>query len=146
LRNKKVKESVLRADLIKYSRQMGIIDCEIPELVFYGEEFKQKVNESTMVSKYGFPQYHRGGKHTRFGGICDIYSRLIFVNLRKNSVSRKSIRDLRNTLVHELVHYRFMYMSHGRKFEKRIKEILQGKQFPRKHIEIPNYDGLTAFV
>jgi hypothetical protein len=40
-------------------------------------------------------------------------------------------------MVHELVHYRFRYMSHGRKFGDRIMDILRGKEYARKHIEIP---------
>jgi hypothetical protein len=40
--------------------------------------------------------------------------------------------DFRNTLVHELVHYRFRYLQHGWKFEKRINEILRGRTFEPK--------------
>lgn len=44
--------------------------------------------------------------------------------------------DFRNTLVHELVHYRFRYLQHGWKFEKRINEILRGRTFePRPFIK-----------
>jgi hypothetical protein len=31
---------------VKYCKQIGVVDCEIPELVFYGEEYKEKQNES----------------------------------------------------------------------------------------------------
>ena len=39
-------------------------------------------------------------------------------------------------LAHELVHYRFGYMGHGRDFEKRTKEVLRGRTFPKKHIDL----------
>jgi hypothetical protein len=44
-------------------------------------------------------------------------------------------RDIRHTLIHELVHYRFRGLRHGKKFEQRIKEILVGRVFPTKNIE-----------
>jgi predicted metal-dependent hydrolase len=47
------------------------------------------------------------------------------------------LREVRDTLVHELVHYRFPEMKHGRKFEARIKEILRGEEFPQIHITSP---------
>lgn len=42
--------------------------------------------------------------------------------------------DFRNTLVHELVHYRFAYLRHGKKFEKQIDKILRGRTFETKSI------------
>lgn len=42
--------------------------------------------------------------------------------------------DFRHSLVHELVHYRFAYLQHGKKFEKRINEILRGRIFEPKPI------------
>ena len=42
-------------------------------------------------------------------------------------------RTQKETLVHELVHYRFPSIQHGKRFEQRIKEILRGKTFEPKH-------------
>ncbi len=59
----------------------------------------------------------------------------------KDYIWRKKVpyglREARKVLVHELVHYRFDYMSHGKDFEKRINEVLSGREFPRKHITCP---------
>ena len=51
---------------------------------------------------------------------------LIFLNIRKISDEK----DLENTIVHELVHQRFPYLSHGRRFNKLVRQGLRGKKFP----------------
>jgi hypothetical protein len=94
-------------------------------------------------------------RHSLYGE-CDWQHRAIFVNARQNQyqiaryltkLGRKrtgyrayyktvkaTYRYKLQTLVHELVHYRFPSMQHGRKFEQRIKEILSGTQFEPKHL------------
>ncbi len=51
---------------------------------------------------------------------------LIFLNIRKISDEK----DLENTIVHELIHQRFPYLSHGRRFNKLVRQGLRGKKFP----------------
>lgn len=34
--------------------------------------------------------------------------------------------------MHELVHYRFAYLGHGKKFEERVDEVLRGGTFKPK--------------
>ena len=51
---------------------------------------------------------------------------LIFINVRKVSDEK----DLENTIVHELIHQRFPYLSHGKRFNKLVRQGLQGKKFP----------------
>ena len=50
---------------------------------------------------------------------------LIFINVRKIS----NDKDLENTIVHELIHQRFPYLSHGKRFNKLVRQGLKGKQF-----------------
>ena len=50
---------------------------------------------------------------------------LIFLNIRKISDEK----DLENTIVHELVHQRFPYLSHGKRFTKLVRQGLRGKNF-----------------
>ena len=38
-------------------------------------------------------------------------------------------KSLENTIVHELIHMRFPYMSHGKRFNKLIRQGLKGKSF-----------------
>ena len=51
---------------------------------------------------------------------------LIFLNIRKISDEK----DLENTIVHELVHQRFPYLSHGKRFSNLVRRGLRGKKFP----------------
>ena len=51
---------------------------------------------------------------------------LIFINVRKIF----NDRDLENTIVHELIHQRFPYLSHGKRFSKLVRQGLRGKNFP----------------
>ena len=51
---------------------------------------------------------------------------LIFLNIRKISDEKY----LENTIVHELVHQRFPYLSHGKRFTKLVRRGLRGKKFP----------------
>ena len=50
---------------------------------------------------------------------------LIFINVRK--ISDEKI--LENTIVHELIHQRFPYLSHGKRFNKLVRQGLCGKRF-----------------
>ena len=50
---------------------------------------------------------------------------LIFINVRKIS----NEKDLENTIVHELIHQRFPYLSHGKRFNKLVRQGLKGHEF-----------------
>ena len=50
---------------------------------------------------------------------------LIFLNIRKISDEK----DLESTIVHELIHQRFPYLSHGRRFNKLVRQGLRGRKF-----------------
>jgi len=50
---------------------------------------------------------------------------LIFINIRKIS----NEKDLENTIVHELIHQSFPYLSHGKRFNKLVRQGLRGKKF-----------------
>ncbi len=49
---------------------------------------------------------------------------VVFLNVLKH----KSRTELRHTIVHELVHFRFPYLSHGYGFDFIINSVLKGKQ------------------
>ena len=50
----------------------------------------------------------------KYYGVSYIPENLVFINVRKISDAKL----LENTLVHELIHLRFPYLSHGRRFNK----------------------------
>ena len=153
MKNKNQKIQALQQDLIKYSKQIGILDCEIPELVFSREEFSAKNKETE--DRLGLHRRRLKGK--RYLGACSISRRMLLIRMdggktdlgtvwkvtkrTKQYIWSKQVpyglREIKNTLVHELVHYRFPEMKHGKKFEARIKETLRGEEFPRIHITSP---------
>jgi hypothetical protein len=124
----------LREDFDKYCRQIGIIDK--PRLVLRREEMHRIQVEAGH-------EKHCGG-----WGSCYQDLKCVFVdtgirihypsrtytgwkNPNRELVKHKSkYIDFRNTLVHELVHYRFPKYRHGKAFEKRVKEIIQDRPFP----------------
>jgi hypothetical protein len=119
-------------------------------MVFTREDFNAKNKETE--DRLGLYIRHLRGKH--YLGACSISRRMLLIRMdwtpkkvwkvtqrTKRFIYKKKVlyglREVRDTLVHELVHYRFPEMKHGRKFEARIKEILRGGEFPQIHITSP---------
>lgn len=165
MKNKKEKIGILKCDVIKYANQIGIVNCEIPQLIFDRNEFEIKRKEIEDKLDLRF----RESRRSDYLGICAVVGRLIFIKMDRtpttvwkkdkevvighyhNGLEAKTthykkvpygLREVRDTLIHELVHYRFPYMKHGKKFEQRIKDILRGKQFPKKHLTSPQLSSL----
>jgi hypothetical protein len=133
----------LYTDLDKYCNQIGILPEEKPTLILDRQQY------SDLRKSIG----SRGVRKQRYGE-CNRTQRAIFVNSRtsdyqivrymtklgrkRTGCSYKTVkatyRHKLNTLVHELVHYRFPSMQHGLAFENRIKEILKGRQFEPKAV------------
>jgi hypothetical protein len=132
LKDKEHKKQVLQSLLPKYCKQLGIVDCEIPYLTFNGVEFRELNNEATQ--RLGYKYSRAGGEYTSVYGYCSLLRRLIFLNLHTRN---RDLRELRKCLVHELVHYRFPSLNHGREFHERIDKVLRGKSYPMKHISRP---------
>jgi Zn-dependent peptidase ImmA (M78 family) len=62
----------------------------------------------------------------KYYGVSYLQENLIFINVRKIPDEK----SLENTIVHELIHMRFPYLSHGKRFNKLIRQGLRGKSFP----------------
>jgi len=56
---------------------------------------------------------------------------LIYIATNKT----KKLTHLDNTLRHDLIHYRFDGLPHGKNFERRIKDLKNGKTWPPKNRE-----------
>ncbi len=69
----------------------------------------------------------RGRRSTayKYYGVAYLKSNIIFINVRKI----ENEKALENTIAHELVHMRFPYQSHGRRFNKLVRQVLRGKTF-----------------
>ena len=61
----------------------------------------------------------------KYYGVSYMQHNLVFINVKKIP-DEKSLDD---TIVHELVHMRFPYLSHGRRFNKLVRQVLKGKTF-----------------
>jgi|SRR5919197_529956 hypothetical protein len=94
--------------------------------------------QELLLTKRPMTENPRADKRVSAYGQCFYRLRTIFVdaNIRIKYKHKATYKDIVKTLVHELVHYRFSYMSHGAKFEQRIKEILEGRIFEPKHVQL----------
>lgn len=61
----------------------------------------------------------------KYYGVSYLQHNLIFINVRKIPDEK----TLENTIVHELIHMRFPYLSHGKRFNKLVRQGLRGKTF-----------------
>ncbi len=132
---------LLNQYLIKYCKQIGILDIEIPEVYFDAEEFKTKIHES--IERRGIEIEHDVLDTNYFRGIfghCGRrYGRYIFVNIDRFNDDDDKHSSLKYLLIHELVHYRFPDMNHGEDFFNMIELIFAvGKEYPKQHITCPN--------
>jgi hypothetical protein len=141
----------LHTDLIRLSKQIGILPKEVPRLV--------TTRPTIHAIKLASPRVFRIGndiidKRTAGYGECITSVRTIFVDTSRRKYHhityhgrkgsryrvvkhmRAQYRDFLHTLVEELVHYRFPYFQEGRKLEERIQQVLRGKKFPQKHIHL----------
>jgi hypothetical protein len=145
--------------MIKICKQIGIMHEEIPKLILDRKEYHAlKVANGKSKHAGGYGECSRDLRTIFVDAKLRYYQRKTY---RRNKLSgsntpnedkpeyiyrvhkhsttewkrvKARYRDKLHILVHELVHYRFKYLRHGRKFEDRIKEILQGKEFPEKKL------------
>ena len=88
-----------------------------PKVLFTPKEVLEMPKEMTEGRRTSAYKYY---------GVSYMQENLIFINVRK-ILDQKS---LDNTIVHELIHMRFPYLSHGRRFNKLVRQGLRGKTFP----------------
>ena len=62
----------------------------------------------------------------KYYGVAYLEHNLVFINVRKTPDEK----TLDNTIVHELIHMRFPYLAHGKRFNKLVRQGLRGKTFP----------------
>ena len=145
----KTKEQLQNIDFPKYCKQMGILESDGLRFITNRKEFEQ------LAAKHDDAGAHRAIDRRCLGKChCDI--RAIFVNENpcvKHGIIHRTVHgkgrmkqyykivpkkwnyyEQRHTLIHELIHFRFPHMKHGRAFDDRIEEILKGRTFEPKHI------------
>jgi hypothetical protein len=123
-------KSWIEKQVRQYGQQIGITAQEIPNMVFTRREVLAMPKELTA------------GRRTvthKCLGICFRRAKTILINVKKHT----SYEDLKHTIVHELVHYRFRYLKHSNRFEKRISLVLRGKRYKVKVLYIEKSAALV---
>ena len=96
-----------------YSKRFSIAE---PKVLLTTKEVLDLPKEMTQGRRTSAYKYY---------GISYLNHNLVFLNVRKIPDQK----TLENTLVHELIHMRFPYLSHGRRFNKLVRQALRGKTF-----------------
>lgn len=96
-----------------YSNRFSIAE---PKVLFTTKEVLEMPKEVTEGRRTSAYKYY---------GVSYMQENLIFINVRKI----EDEKSLENTIVHELIHMRFPYLSHGRRFNKLVRQGLRGKTF-----------------
>ena len=97
-----------------YSNRFSIPE---PKVLFTPKEVLEEPRELTEGRRTTAYKYY---------GISYMQSNLIFLNVKK--IPDEKI--LENTIVHELIHMRFPYLAHGKRFNKLVRQGIRGKLFP----------------
>ena len=97
-----------------YSNRFSIPE---PKVLFTPKEVLEMPKEMTEGRRTSAYKYY---------GVSYMQENLIFINVRKISDEK----SLENTIVHELIHMRFPYLSHGKRFNRLVRLGLKGKTFP----------------
>ena len=61
----------------------------------------------------------------KYYGVAYLQHNLVFINTRKIP----DMGTLESTIVHELIHMRFPYMAHGKRFNRLVRQGLRGRTF-----------------
>lgn len=96
-----------------YSKRLSIKE---PKVLLTTKEVLREPRELTTGRRTTAYKYY---------GVSYLKHNIVFVNVKKIPDEK----NLQNTIVHELIHLRFPYLSHGKKFNKLVRQALQGKIF-----------------
>ena len=144
----------LHEDKDRISKQIGILENEIPKLILDRKVMRSLVrgritdskrlggwgqcfyaNRTVFVDCSKTLEWKKDGHGNYIRKISEYDSK--FNAFRSRRVKQKrTYRSYLRVLIHELVHYRFAYMQHGKKYEQRINEILGGRTFEPKHVHL----------
>jgi len=96
----------------------------------YSNRFSIPEPKTVLTTKevLDMPREITEGRRTsayKYYGVSYLQHNLVFINVRK-ILDEKT---LENTIVHELIHMRFQYLAHGKRFNKLVRQGLRGKTF-----------------
>jgi len=96
-----------------YSNRFSILE---PKILFVTKDVLNMPREMTEGCRTSAYKYY---------GVSYLQHNLVFLNIRKIPDEK----TLENTIVHELIHMRFPYLAHGKRFNKLVRQGLRGKTF-----------------
>jgi len=96
-----------------YSSRFSITE---PQILLTSKEVLDAPKEMTEGRRTSAYKYY---------GVSYLQHNLVFINVRKIPDEK----TLENTIVHELIHMRFPYLAHGKRFNKLVRQGLKGKHF-----------------
>ena len=96
-----------------YSNRFSILE---PKILLSTKEVLDAPKEMTEGRRTSAYKYY---------GVSYLQYNLVFINVRKIPDDK----TLENTIVHELIHMRFPYLAHGKRFNKLVRQGLKGKTF-----------------
>jgi len=97
-----------------YSNRFSITE---PKVLFTTKEVLAEPKEVTEGRRTTAYKYY---------GVAYLEHNSVFFNVKK----MPDEKTLENTIVHELIHHRFPYLSHGKRFNKLVRQGLKGRKFP----------------
>ena len=97
-----------------YSNRFSVLE---PQILLSTKEVLDAPKELTEGRRTSAYKYY---------GVSYLQHNLVFINVRKIPDEK----TLENTIVHELIHMRFPYLAHGKRFNKLVRQGLKGKTFP----------------
>lgn len=96
-----------------YANRFGISEPKVLLTTKEVLEVPKEITEGRRTSAY------------KYFGVSYMQHNIVFLNVRK----LPDEKALENTIVHELIHLRFPYLSHGKRFNKLVRQGLAGKTF-----------------
>jgi predicted SprT family Zn-dependent metalloprotease len=106
----------LEKELSERCYQIGIPAMEEPKVCWNREQFR----------------WYWGKKDRRkdYIGRASFRANAILIDLNYHLELKHDFAQIRNTLIHELVHMRWQHQPHGKVFKELIERILKGEVFP----------------
>ena len=105
--------------------------CILEKVGIYSNHFSITEPQVFLTNKevLNAPREITEGRRTtayKYYGVAYLEHNSVFFNVKKIPDEK----TLENTIVHELIHHRFPYLSHGKRFNKLVRQGLKGKAFP----------------
>ncbi len=96
-----------------YAARFGISEPKVVLTTREVLDLPREITEGRRTSAY------------KYLGVSYLMHNLVFINVKKIPDDK----TLENTIVHELIHLRFPYLSHGKRFNRLVRRGLAGKTF-----------------